>query len=275
MCGQQHSGGGGRTLRHAACGYPLTLHAPRVLPRARPAATSQLAALAEKEREVAAARQRTAGVEAELADLEQECALRQAQEKVGGAAGGGGWAREAVAQEAGAALRHRGGLTHPPPPHPPTHPKPQALKETVRDLEREIERLRLPGKQGESLLSRGRLCAARCAACCAVFSPVACLLPPTPQPTHPNSTQQLIITLNCPAADMEYFKNVLLRLYETGEAESLLPVVAQVLQFSPAEVQRCRNALRHRAGHLAAVEASECGGTWGGSAGSRRVRAFS
>lgn len=27
---------------------------------------------------------------------------------------------------------------------------------------------------------------------------------------------------------MEYFKNVMLRLYETGEAEALLPVVAQV-----------------------------------------------
>jgi len=27
---------------------------------------------------------------------------------------------------------------------------------------------------------------------------------------------------------MEYFKNVMLKLYETGEAESLLPVVGQV-----------------------------------------------
>lgn len=56
---------------------------------------------------------------------------------------------------------------------------------------------------------------------------------------------------------MEYFKNVLLRLYETGEAESLLPVVAQLLQFSPGEVARCRDALKHRAGHLAGAEASE------------------
>lgn len=117
---------------------------------------------------------------------------------------------------------------------------------------------------------------------------------------------------------MEYFKNVLLRLYETGEAESLLPVVAQVgrgapgsegrlhreagggalacatpqvasastaaaagspapcspaqlparpppaclqvLQFSPAEVARCKEALHGRSGHLAAgAGASECG----------------
>ena len=53
--------------------------------------------------------------------------------------------------------------------------------------------------------------------------------------------------LRPPAVDMEYFKNVLLRLYETGEAEALLPVVAAVLQFSPAELSRCREALRSRA----------------------------
>ena len=52
-------------------------------PPARPAAASQLAALAEKEREAAAARQRAAGLEAELSDVERECALRQAQEQVG------------------------------------------------------------------------------------------------------------------------------------------------------------------------------------------------
>lgn len=45
-------------------------------------AASQLSALAGKDRELAAARQRAAALEAELADLEQECALRQAQEKV-------------------------------------------------------------------------------------------------------------------------------------------------------------------------------------------------
>lgn len=48
------------------------------------AATAQLSALGEKERELAAARQRANTLEAELADLERECALRQAQEQVGG-----------------------------------------------------------------------------------------------------------------------------------------------------------------------------------------------
>ena len=41
----------------------------------------------------------------------------------------------------------------------------------------------------------------------------------------------LAISCNFPDADsIEYLKNVLLRLYETGEADSLLPVVAQVGQ---------------------------------------------
>ncbi|KDD73296.1 hypothetical protein H632_c2332p0, partial [Helicosporidium sp. ATCC 50920] len=38
------------------------------------------------------------------------------------------------------------------------------------------------------------------------------------------------------AQDMDYFKNVVLKLFETGQAESLLPVVATVLRFSPEEV---------------------------------------
>ena len=38
----------------------------------------------------------------------------------------------------------------------------------------------------------------------------------------------------------------MLKLFETGEAESLLPVVGTVLKFSPAEMQRCRDALGHR-----------------------------
>lgn len=41
---------------------------------------------------------------------------------------------------------------------------------------------------------------------------------------------------------MEYFKNVMLKLFETGETASLLPVVARVLQFSPEELERCRQA---------------------------------
>lgn len=36
------------------------------------------------------------------------------------------------------------------------------------------------------------------------------------------------------AADMEYLKNVVMKLFETGEAEQLLPVVATILKLSPA-----------------------------------------
>lgn len=67
-----------------------------------------------------------------------------------------------------------------------------ALKEAVRDLQREIERLRLPGK----------------------------------------------------TSDIEYLKNVLLKMYETGEAESLLPVVATILRLSPAEVEHCKEGIK-------------------------------
>ena len=70
-----------------------------------------------------------------------------------------------------------------------------ALKEAVRELEREIERMKLAGK----------------------------------------------------TVDMEYFKNVMLKLFETGAEESLLPVVSTMLQFSPAEMARCRKALEERA----------------------------
>ena len=36
---------------------------------------------------------------------------------------------------------------------------------------------------------------------------------------------------------MEYLKNILLKLYETGEAESLLPVLASILKlrYGPRE----------------------------------------
>jgi predicted nucleic acid-binding Zn-ribbon protein len=44
------------------------------------AASAQLQALSEKERQLGAARQRASALEAEVADLERECALRQAQE---------------------------------------------------------------------------------------------------------------------------------------------------------------------------------------------------
>ena len=69
-----------------------------------------------------------------------------------------------------------------------------ALKEAVRDLQREIERIKLAGQ----------------------------------------------------AVDMEYFKNVMLKLFETGAEESLLPVVSTMLQFSPVEMARCRKALEER-----------------------------
>lgn len=41
---------------------------------------------------------------------------------------------------------------------------------------------------------------------------------------------------------MAYLKNVILKLFETGQKEALLPVVGMIMQFSPAELQRCRYA---------------------------------
>lgn len=70
----------------------------------------------------------------------------------------------------------------------------KALKETVRELEREIERIKLASK----------------------------------------------------GIDMEYFKNILLKLFETGEDESILPVVGTMLQFSPEELKRCQYAIASR-----------------------------
>lgn len=40
--------------------------------------------------------------------------------------------------------------------------------------------------------------------------------------------------------DMNYLKNVILKLFETGQKEALLPVVGMIMQFSPAEMQRCK-----------------------------------
>lgn len=199
------------------------LLSPAASASAADAASVQLSTLAEKERELVAARQHAAALEAELADVERECALRQAQE--------------------------------------------QALKEAVRDLQREIERQRLPGKQGERRCcaaccprclrhagrhaavlagqARGAALAERAAQfnrCNSVSlavgpSPADChadrcpCLGQLPLPCmagHPMSRAYRHSGVSLPAVDMEYFKNVLLRLYETGEAESLLPVVAQV-----------------------------------------------
>jgi hypothetical protein len=39
---------------------------------------------------------------------------------------------------------------------------------------------------------------------------------------------------------MEYLKNVVLKLLQTGEHEVLLPVLATLLKFSPVEVEVCR-----------------------------------
>lgn len=40
------------------------------------------------------------------------------------------------------------------------------------------------------------------------------------------------------SVDLVYLKNVVLKLLETGEREALGPVIAQLLQLSPEEVQR-------------------------------------
>lgn len=42
---------------------------------------------------------------------------------------------------------------------------------------------------------------------------------------------------------MNYLKNVILKLFETGQKEALLPVVGMIMQFSPAEMQRCKCVL--------------------------------
>eukprot|EP00889_Picochlorum_renovo_P000193 jgi/Picre1/27223/NNA_000192.t1 len=54
------------------------------------------------------------------------------------------------------------------------------------------------------------------------------------------------VKLTSKGVDMEYFKNILLKLFETGEEESLLPVIGTMLKFSPAELDRCRKALATR-----------------------------
>jgi len=54
---------------------------------------------------------------------------------------------------------------------------------------------------------------------------------------------------------MEYFKNILLKLFETGEEESLLPVVGTMLKFSPDEITRCKEAMeKRRESHAALLE---------------------
>ena len=65
------------------------------------------------------------------------------------------------------------------------------------------------------------------------------------------------------AAEVHYLKNVLLKLYETGEARPLLPVLARVLRFSPADVEKCERALDKREGGGGAGGAGGIGGDGG------------
>lgn len=46
----------------------------------------------------------------------------------------------------------------------------------------------------------------------------------------------------------DYLKSVLVKLYTTGDARALLPVVARVLHFGPADVAACTAALDEREG---------------------------
>jgi len=41
----------------------------------------------------------------------------------------------------------------------------------------------------------------------------------------------------------------MLKLFETGEEESLLPIVGTMLQFSPSELDRCKEGLHQRRAH--------------------------
>lgn len=54
------------------------------------------------------------------------------------------------------------------------------------------------------------------------------------------------VKLASKSVDMEYFKNILLKLFETGEDQSILPVVGTMLQFSPQELKRCQEAISAR-----------------------------
>eukprot|EP00955_Chlamydomonas_euryale_P117218 366462-Chlamydomonas_euryale.AAC.3 len=63
--------------------------------------------------------------------------------------------------------------------------------------------------------------------------------------------------------DVQYLKNTVLRLYRTGEAESLLPVFGTILAFGPEELASCRAGLQRLKdgevplpGAAAAVDAS-------------------
>lgn len=132
----------------------------------------------------------------------------------------------------------------------------------MRELGRELERLRLSGKQSEAwslrcLRIRCRPGGWRCRRCLRgiwgpLFTPGMGYLKPPRPPSLPS---------RCRVVDMEYFKNVMLKLFETGEAGSLLPVVATVLRFSPEELERCRKATAQwGTGHANHTQSASQGG---------------
>ncbi|KAK9831018.1 hypothetical protein WJX74_000295 [Apatococcus lobatus] len=56
--------------------------------------------------------------------------------------------------------------------------------------------------------------------------------------------------------ELEYLKNILLKLFETGEAAALLPVVAMMLHFSPQELKQCQEAMQQRQAEAAEATAA-------------------
>ena len=64
------------------------------------------------------------------------------------------------------------------------------------------------------------------------------------------------------ARDFEYVRNVVLQLYAGTDAAALLPVLATVLELSPAEVDKCRQ------GRLVVATGAGGGGAGGAAAAS-------
>ena len=57
--------------------------------------------------------------------------------------------------------------------------------------------------------------------------------------------------------DMEYLKNIVLKLLETGEWERLLPVIATLLKLSPAETARVEKLYKDGNSILPSVEGAQ------------------
>jgi hypothetical protein len=72
---------------------------------------------------------------------------------------------------------------------------------------------------------------------CGLRCPLVSSLPTHPPPpfsyAHAGRSQ----------VDTEYLKNIVLKLYRSGEAEALLPVFSALLAFSPDEMRSCRDGL--------------------------------